>query len=283
MLSKPRPLRVPVPALTVVWIAIGVAASQTAAKNPLQKSPTAPAASFSLQGKHIFTSSCAQCHGLDGKGSERAPNIADRPAVRHLSDAQISGIVENGVPGTGMPAFHSFEPQQVKAVVTYLRTLQGKNKTVAVPGNPQRGKAIFFGKGRCSDCHMIAGQGGFIASDLSDYAHIHVIDEVRQAIIAPAQNTNTELVTVTLRDGDNYSGRIRNEDNFSLQLETMDGEFHFFSKLDISKVEHDSRPLMPSDYGTRFDSRELDDLMSYLMTATKSDQSIEKKQEEWEQ
>jgi cytochrome c oxidase cbb3-type subunit III len=235
------------------------------------------------RGKQLFSSSCAQCHGLDGKGSERAPNIADRPAVQRLSDAQISGIVENGVPGTGMPAFHSFAPQQVKAVVAYLRALQGSNKTVALPGNPQRGKDIFFGKGGCSECHMIAGQGGFIASDLSDYAHIHAIDEVRQAIIAPATNASAGLVTVTLKSGSSYSGRIRNEDNFSLQLETMDGEFYFFSKLALDKVEHASRPLMPLDYGARFDSGELNDLLSYLMTATKSDERAEKRQNEWDE
>jgi cytochrome c oxidase cbb3-type subunit III len=247
----------------------------------LQKTRTGSGAP--QRGKQLFSSSCAQCHGLDGKGSERAPNIADQPRIRQLSDTQISGIIENGVPGTGMPAFHSFEPQQVKAVVAYLRRLQGKNDTVALPGNPEHGKAIFFGKGGCSECHMIAGQGGFIASDLSDYAHSHAIDEVREAIIAPAKDPNAEFVTVTLKSGKNYSGRIRNEDNFSLQLETMDGEFYFFSKPDLAKVEYASQPLMPSDYGSRLESRELDDLLSYLMTATKSDEAVDKKQDEWEE
>ena len=268
------------PMLAALWAANGLGAWS---QGQQQNAPAKNVASALMRGKQLFSSSCAQCHGLDGKGSERAPNIADRTGIRRLSDAQISGIVENGVPGTGMPAFHSFAPQQVQAVVAYLRTLQGKNQAVALPGNPQRGKAIFFGKGGCAECHMIAGQGGFIASDLSDYAHIHAIDEVRAAIIAPAKNANTELVTITLRDGNNYSGRIRNEDNFSLTLEAMDGEFYFFSKVDIGKVEYASKPFMPSDYGVRLDSGELNDLMSYLITAAKSYEPIKKNRDEWEQ
>src|SRR5579862_1025036 len=84
------------------------------------------------QGKRTFTSTCAQCHGLDAKGSERAPNIADRASVQRLSDEQIFHIIENGVPGTGMPAFHALQSAQIRAVVAYLRSLQGKGKVIAL-------------------------------------------------------------------------------------------------------------------------------------------------------
>jgi hypothetical protein len=32
------------------------------------------------------------------------------------------------------------------------------------------------------------------------------------------------MATVTTRGGKKYTGRIRNEDNFSLQLQTLDGD-----------------------------------------------------------
>jgi len=38
-----------------------------------------------IEGRQTFAASCASCHGLDGRGSERAPDIADRPDVRELS------------------------------------------------------------------------------------------------------------------------------------------------------------------------------------------------------
>ena len=254
------------------------------AQNPSQKRPTSSKPD-SIQGKQTFTSTCAQCHGLDGKGSERGPNIADKPSVQRLSDSQIFHVIENGVAGTGMPAFHSLEESQIRALVAYLRTLQGKNKAAALPGNPEQGKTIFFGTAACSECHMVAGQGGFIASDLSDYARSHAVGQVRSAIVDPASvSQQVRLVTATLRDGEKFEGRVRDEDNFSVQLQTLDGRFHFLSRSEIDTMEPDSHLLMPSDYGSRLDPRELNDVVSYLMSvASASGSPTPTKVEEWEQ
>jgi cytochrome c oxidase cbb3-type subunit 3 len=223
------------------------------------------------RGKQTFTSSCASCHGLDARGGERAPNIADNPKAQRLSDAQISRLIENGIAGTGMPAFHSLNPSDIKAVVTYLRTLQGANNirtTTKVPGNPNAGEIIFFGKAACSTCHMIAGKGGYIASDLSAYASAHNADQVRGAIAEPASGSDRHpsTVTITIRGGEKYVGRIRNEDNFSLQLQALDGTFHFITKSDVEAFEYSSQTLMPSNYATTLSATELNDVISYLMT-----------------
>src|SRR5689334_8872691 len=82
-----------------------------------------------LAGKQIFTSRCAACHGLDARGGERAPDIATRPEMQRLSDIKLTRIVDVGVPGTGMPGFHSLGESRIKSVVSYLRTLQGGGKS----------------------------------------------------------------------------------------------------------------------------------------------------------
>ncbi len=167
-----------------------------------------------------------------------------------------------------MPPFHSLEGSQVEAVVSYLRTLQGAESTVDLPGDPERGKSIFFGKARCSDCHMIAGQGGFIASDLSGYGRTHAIEQIQNAIVKPDSGADRQsrLVTATVRSGKKYVGRIRNEDNFSLQLQALDGTFRFLSKSDLKKLEYNTETLMPSGYGSTLTSGELNDLISYLIS-----------------
>ncbi|HXW54582.1 MAG TPA: c-type cytochrome [Candidatus Cybelea sp.] len=240
--------------------------------------------SASARGKQTFASTCASCHGLDGRGGERGPNIIDRPSVEQLSDSEISHIIENGVPGKGMPAFPSLESTDIKAVVAYLRTLQGMKRTAALPGDPDRGRMVFFGKAGCSNCHMVAGQGGFIGSDLSGYAQSHEVEQIRSAIVTPAGTTRqVRLATVTTHDGNKYVGRVRNEDNFSLQLQSLDGTFHFITKSDIEKVEYESEALMPSDYGSTLNRSELNDVVSYLMKAAGPSGSSSLKQEEWEQ
>ncbi len=246
-----------------------------------RKSSTRPAGADA--GKQIFSSSCAQCHGLDGKGSERAPNIAERENIQRLSDAQISLIIENGVPGTGMPAFHTLAGTQVRAVVRYLRKLQGKNETVVLPGNPEQGKAIFFGKGECSECHMAGGEGGFIASDLSHYARSHTIEQMREAIVNPTVSQKARVVTLTLRTGETYVGRVRNEDNFSVQLQALDGTFHFLDRSNIEKIEADSKTLMPANYSTRLGAAGLNDVLSFLIKLGAGGPEGPKEPEEWEQ
>jgi cytochrome c oxidase cbb3-type subunit III len=269
--------------LAALWSACGgTAFSQTPKQPPPQKNVNL----LSTRGKQTFTSTCANCHGLDGRGGERAPNIAENPKVQRLSDSQIEHIIENGIPGTAMPAFHSLGTTDLKAVVTYLRTLQGTRQTVKVPGDPDRGETIFFGKAGCSSCHIIAGKGGFIASDLSSYARTHAVEQIRSAITTPAPATDRQarLVTATISGGEKVVGRIRNQDNFSLQLQTLDGAFYFVTKSELESLEYNSQPLMPSDYSSTLTPDELNDVVSYLMKVANVDGSrTPKKTDEWEE
>lgn len=216
-------------------------------------------------GGRIFNSTCAGCHGLDGRGSDKGANIAGSVKVRHLSDAEVSAIISNGVPGTGMPAFHNLNPVQISSLVSYLRILQGKSNARTSPGDPTRGKEIFFGKGECSTCHIISGEGGFLGPDLS-YAAASakaILDE----IVRPKRNppAGYRSAVLTTRDGDRLEGIIRNEDNFSLQLQTKDGSYHFFEKSDLRTLEPASQSLMPTNYSQRLSPDELNDVVSYLM------------------
>jgi cytochrome c oxidase cbb3-type subunit 3 len=244
--------------LAALWAANGFAAWSQGPQKNLK--------SVTTRGKQTFASTCSSCHGLDGRGGERAPNIAENPKVQKLSDAQIAHIIENGIPGAGMPAFHSLEISDVKAVVTYLRALQGTKRAVNLPGDPIRGETTFFGKAGCSGCHMIAGKGGFIASDLSAYARTHTVEQIRSTITSPSPGNNLQarMVTATTHGGEKYVGRIRNEDNFSVQLQALDGMFFFVDKSEIKELDS-SRTAMHSDYGSTLSSGELNDVVSFLM------------------
>jgi len=282
MLSNPKLFCATLSGLLALCTANGwLARSQTTQQSPQQKNGQPVP-----RGKQTFVSSCAGCHGLDGRGGERAPNIAKKPKTQQLSDARLFHIIENGIPGTGMPAFHSLESADIKAVVTYLRTLQGTKKAVTLPGDPKRGETIFFAKAGCSACHMIAGKGGFIASDLSAYAGTHAVEQIRRAITSPTPGSDHQArsVTATSRGGEKYVGIIRNEDNFSLQLQTLDGAFHFVAKSDLEGLEYNSQALMPSDYGSTLSPSELNDVISYLISvANTTTNPTEARQKEFEE
>jgi putative heme-binding domain-containing protein len=227
------------------------------------------------EGKQIFESACAGCHGLDGHGGERGPDIATRQQVVQLSDGAILEILRGGRPAAGMPPFASLGAAKLNAVLTYLRLLEGKRASVVLPGDPQKGKAVFSGKARCSACHMVSGVGGFLGRDLTLYGANLSPKEIHNNIVNPPEGSGhaNKTAVITMRDSQKLSGIIRNEDNFSLQLQSFDGSFHLLNKAEVSKLEFLPDPIMPKDYGTTLSSSEIDDLVSYLVTAARAGQS----------
>ena len=233
---------------------------------------SAPAVS---QGRQIFASSCGACHGLDGRGGERAPNIASSAEVQKLSDADLVRVLQNGITGAGMPSFASLGTTRIRAVVAYLRVLQNKNGVAHLPGDPARGQSLFTGKGHCSECHMVNGQGGFLASDLSSYAAGRSVDEIRATILDPGKDPDrrSKRAIVVTSAGAKLEGLVRNEDNFSLALQSLDGTYHLLRKSDLEHIDYVTEPLMPSGYGSILSATEVNDLISYLMAVPGAEQA----------
>ena len=218
------------------------------------------------RGAQIFASTCAGCHGFDGTGTQRAPNIATNPVVQNLSQKELTEILLNGVPGTGMPSFRSLGAGSIQAVADYVHSIEGKGDSAPLPGDPKRGETLFFGKGECSNCHMAAGRGGFIAPELTIYGQTHSAEKIKSAITNPAEReTAKSVVNAVTTKGDEYKGVIRNEDNFSLQLKLTDGTFRFFRKTDLKSVQP-ALSIMPADYSSSLTEAELNDIASYLLS-----------------
>ena len=221
------------------------------------------------QGAQIFSSQCAYCHGADGRGG-RAPAIATLPKVIALSNQDLIGIVHKGEPDQGMPGFPDLGDEGTKAVVQYLRTLQGvtaDGASAKLPGDPDTGRKIFYDKGQCSNCHMILGKGGFMAAELTSYARNRSADEIMQAIVNPDADlaATSRVVHVRTKDGKSLTGVVRTEDNLDITLQTEDGRYHFLSRSNLAAVNYTDHSLMPRDYGTRLTPKELDDLVAFLI------------------
>ena len=105
----------------------------------------------------------------------------------------------------------------------------------------RKGRKLFFKEGGCATCHMINGAGGFLGSDLSHYGAITTVAEMREQIMNHDQSPRARTKVVSTRDGRKLSGFARNEDNFSLQLQTLDGNFHFLEKSTVVSVDQLAR------------------------------------------
>ena len=250
--------------------ALVLPASAQNTKSPARKKQTGHSAAE--DGRKTFESVCATCHGLDRRGSERGPNIATRAEVQQLSDEETLHVLQTGKPVAGMPAFAVLGAPKINALMAYLRVLQGGGEAFPTLGDAQRGKLLFFGKARCADCHMISGLGGFVGADLSSYGSNSSAKEIRTAITDPNKDLEPRERTmlVTTREGRQFTGVARNEDNFSLQLLSLGGTFYLFSKKDLEHFEYLPKSIMPSDYGSVLSATELHDLVSYLVRAARA-------------
>ena len=173
--------------------------------------------------------------------------------------------------GTGMPAFHTLSSKQVRDIVNYVRVLQGRGEEVSLPGDPIKGKEIFFGKGDCSSCHTVEGEGGFLGPDLTSHGSTSSVEAMRDEIVksprVPALGYRAARLATL--NGDRLEGTVRNEDNYSVQLQTKDGNFHLFKRTELASFEYTGGSLMPNNYRDRLSDKELNNLISYLITMSR--------------
>lgn len=259
-------------ALTMMLV-LAAAAAAAGQKRKVTASPDSPKRNDPTLAQQTFATRCAGCHGLDGKGAERAPDIVTRPAVRQLSDLQLLSVLQKGVPQTSMPAFSYLGDDVLRSLVVHLRTLQGNRVAVTLPGDAKRGREIFFGKGECSQCHMVRGEGGFFGSDLTQYAAGRAPEAIHDAIVYPNRDLAPlrRTVVATLANGRSFQGLTLNEDNFSMQLLTPDGVLHLLSKDSVASLTYKNESPMPADYTTRLSKAELDDLVNFLYSLAENE------------
>jgi mono/diheme cytochrome c family protein len=83
------------------------------------------------QGKRIFESTCAGCHGTQGKGGE-GPALNNKVLLTSATDTYLVETISRGRRGTAMTGFLDPSPvrpaltrSDVESVVAYLRSLEG--------------------------------------------------------------------------------------------------------------------------------------------------------------
>lgn len=96
------------------WVAPPEAASR---RNPLENQPSAEAG-----GRKLFEQRCAACHGDDGKGTNKAPDLTE-PDVQKQSDGALFWKIAHGNTRRGMPTFSYLPEPQRWQVILRLRTL----------------------------------------------------------------------------------------------------------------------------------------------------------------
>ncbi len=131
------------------------------------------------QGRKVFLTSCAGCHGADGHGSTATgtPDLTDQDFLYGTGRvSEIEAIVLHGIrsgddkgwdlawmPAYGRPVPYtreklpSLSPLEIEQLTSYVRSISGA--TGEDPQAVAAGAVLFEGHGGCWDCHSRDAEG----------------------------------------------------------------------------------------------------------------------------
>ena len=87
------------------------------------KNPYAGQAEAAAAGRKLFVQHCAECHGQDARGLERASDLHS-PPIQNAPPGTLFWALRNGRVRKGMPSWSQLPDQQLWQIVTYLKTLR---------------------------------------------------------------------------------------------------------------------------------------------------------------
>ncbi len=134
--------------------------------SPSRRLSTAPIDGDTARGAEVFASNCVGCHGEHAEGAV-GPQLNNPVFLATVSDAVIEAWVLAGRTSTAMRGFArggqgmtELDPQRVKDVVSWLRSLEGQPRVEVSKhptGSAETGAVVF--EQSCSGCHGIHGEG----------------------------------------------------------------------------------------------------------------------------
>ena len=117
----------------------------------------------------------------------------------------------------------------------------------------------------CLSCHRVAGTGSYVGPDLSDAGASYSAEQIRTALVSPnkdvaPQHRSIRLVT---KDGQTVTGRILNQDGFSVQIIDSSSELRSFLKSNLREFTIVTANPMPA-YGDKISAEDMNALVQYL-------------------
>ena len=216
------------------------------------------AANLFAEGRDHFQLRCGGCHGGDGRGGERGPDIITTPSARSRSVDEVRELIRGGLPDVGMPGF-ALDEAEMDALVAFYRMQTAPASQTVTQGDVEVGEELFFGQANCHACHVRGGH--MVGPDLSDVGARRTLGELERDLSDPNAEVARSYhpVDAELGNGDRVRGFVRNQSTHDLQIQTLDGRWRLLSRGEVNEMNSHSESPMPGFNGEGFD-----DLIAYL-------------------
>lgn len=216
-------------------------------------------------GARIFMSTCSACHGPDGN-QVGGVDLKGGHFAHAATDEQLARVIQNGIPGTGMPP-NNVTRGNLVALIAYLHAMRDFDTRKVALGDAEKGRAVFNGKGGCLNCHRVNGTGSYMALDLSAIGSDFSPSALQDAVLDPASTDfpQNRFIRATTHSGAVIKGRRLNEDTLTVQIVEANGRLVSLTKADLKEYSVEKGSLMPS-FKDKLTDSELADLIAYLVS-----------------
>ena len=176
-------------------------------------------------------------------------NLGGGTFRRGTSDDEIARIILGGIPGTAMPPSNFSESQS-----RHDRGLPALAGHIARAGRSPAAmrrarQTVFNGKGQCLTCHSVAGSGSTVGPVLTEIGTTRRIADLR-AIAARPERGDSHRQPVRAgrhaRRNASITGRLLNQDTFTVQLLDSTERLRLLQKSDLREVTVLKESPMPS-------------------------------------
>jgi putative heme-binding domain-containing protein len=132
-------------------------------------------------------------------------------------------------------------------------------------GDAIRGRAVFEGAGHCTSCHRVGDSGSALGPNLTAAGTELTVDQLRNSLLAPNPTVPPayQRYRVITRGGKAISGRLLNQDPYSLQMIDSNNQLVAFERSELREWGSMQTPPMPS-YRRTLNTDELADVLAYL-------------------
>ena len=236
-----------------------------AAQNPAPAHPGEYAPADIAYGSRLYDAQCTTCHGANGDGVGGV-DLRSGKFRNAVTDQDLTRVIMTGIPGTGMQAF-KFDPSEITGIVAYLRNMNSFDRGSVKTGDAMRGRTVVEGKGDCTRCHRVDGQGSRIAPDLSDIGVARSAGSLLRSLTDPTSQMMpiNRPVRIVTRNGRVINGRRLNEDTYTVQLIDDQEKLVSLTKADLREYTIVTVSPMPS-YRDRLTPDEIADVVAYLLS-----------------
>jgi putative heme-binding domain-containing protein len=150
------------------------------------------------------------------------------------------------------------------AAISAFTELSGAGQSSTPPGDPAHGETILESR-NCLTCHRVADRGSRLGPDLSAIGSERTLAQLEKALFDPGSEVQPQnrLFRVQTRRGETITGKLLNQDLYSVQMLDSKDRLLALNKTDLREAGFIATPPMPS-YRDQLNTAEKADLVAYL-------------------